>query len=209
MSSELKILQVDATEFADVTEFSMGVFRLTASLEGQVHEVFALHDGTAVPIAPVSNLYSGTHLRTGTSPPAARKKAKVLLPATSSVSGVALVLKGVPLAVPRAATVTLYRYIRGRKDRKYQSGQLQSGTYLTTVLDRGYANSGLAAVGRYALPSAFPPDNVFEYTLAGTTLADIGTVLPNFGEAGGGVEVLLTAVTSVIGAPVRTSLPEF
>jgi len=212
MSAELAILEVDPSELAGATEISMGVFRLRVSLEGQEHEVFALHDGTAIPVDFVAHLYSWAHGRKGTPPPVARKRAAILTTPAPPASGVALVLNGIPLSstVP-PPDVTLYRYIQGSKDHKYlpSTGQLQAGTYLTTELDRGYANSGLASVGRYALPIAFPPDNVLAYVLAGATLVDVGTVLPNFGEAGGGVEVKLKAPTSVIGTPIPTLLPKF
>jgi len=54
-------------------------------------------------------------------------------------------------------------------------------------------------VGRYALPIPVPASFVFEYELPGTmvlqggasqpTVLQVGTVQPNFGQAGGGVEV--------------------
>jgi hypothetical protein len=85
---------------------------------------------------------------------------------------------------------------------------LAKGTYLTTDRDRQYANTGFAVVGRYALPIPIPASNVFEYELpSGTTLA-IGTVLPNYGQAGGGVEIRTIADVAAVQS-VQPSIPEY
>jgi len=92
-----------------------------------------------------------------------------------------------------------YRYIWKPNDARFDKNknELLQGTYLTTENDRNYANTGFAAVGRYALPNPTPACYVFEYRLpAGTNLL-VGTVCPNFGQAGGGVEVRLVSNTSV------------
>ena len=80
-------------------------------------------------------------------------------------------------------------------------GSVQPGTYVTTATDAVQVPSGLAAVARYALPNATAA--VFQFTLRpprGTAIR-CGTVTPDFGEAGGGVEVLLTE-----GAPSNSAL---
>jgi hypothetical protein len=52
------------------------------------------------------------------------------------------------------------------------------------------------AVGRYALPLPIPALHVVEYRLPAGTVIRAGTAAPSFGQAGGGVEVCLTAVTA-------------
>jgi|SRR5215210_521809 len=88
MSDKLVVLELDPGKLAEATEISMGVFRLRVSLEGQEHEVFALHDGTAIPVDFVVDLYSGAHARSGTPPPAARKRAAILTTSAPPASGV-------------------------------------------------------------------------------------------------------------------------
>ena len=94
------------------------------------------------------------------------------------------------------------RYSAFRNDLRINSdGSVQPGTYVTTATDAGVVPSGLAAVARYALPNKTPA--VFRFTVSppdGTAIR-CGTVTPNFGEAGGGVEVFLTN-----GAPANSAL---
>jgi hypothetical protein len=102
-------------------------------------------------------------------------------------------------AVPLVASDILkkdtnfYRFLSSASDPRYIAGQLTAGTYLTTVRDKRYANSGFATVGRYALPIPLPASYVRKYTLPKGTVINVGTVGPMFGQAGGGVEVQLPA----------------
>lgn len=98
-------------------------------------------------------------------------------------------------AIPLLGMITLkyatnfYRYTGSPVDPCFDGTELSLGTYLTPANDIGYANTGFAAVGRYALPIPVPASYQHLYQLdAGTTLR-IGTVLPNYGQSGGGVEV--------------------
>lgn len=87
--------------------------------------------------------------------------------------------------------------------------ELSKGTYLTTALDKIYANTGFAVVGRYALPVPLPATYCIQYEVPKGTQLKAGTVAPNFGQAGGGVEVLLnddTVNVKLIGLHV---LPDF
>ncbi|GCC53503.1 hypothetical protein SanaruYs_37480 [Chryseotalea sanaruensis] len=111
---------------------------------------------------------------------------------------------GVPASFPLIKEYTLqsptifYRIIaHGPADFRYNNGQLSPNTYLTTILDKGYANTGFAVVGRYALPVPLPGRYCIEYEVPAGTVIKSGTVAPNFGQAGGGVEVLLTSKTKV------------
>ena len=73
-------------------------------------------------------------------------------------------------------------------------GSLVPGTYATTQTDYEKAvPSGLAAVGRYALPCRLPAMYVWRIHPPPRTVVAYGTVLANFGLAGGGVEALFPA----------------
>lgn len=95
-----------------------------------------------------------------------------------------------------AADTIFYRCLSSAIDHRYIAGSLTAGTYLTTSLDHGYANSGFATVGRYALPLPLPASRVHQYELKAGTSIKVGTVAPMFGQAGGGVEIQLPATTS-------------
>ncbi|HEY6320411.1 MAG TPA: hypothetical protein VJA16_02505 [Thermoanaerobaculia bacterium] len=118
-------------------------------------------------------------------------------------------------AVPLLGTATLgaptplYRYTGSPNDLRFTNGSLAQGSYLTTELDRGYANSGFAAVGRYALPLPVPASFVHVYVLPQGTTLRVGTALPSFGQAGGGVEVKLTANATPVVPPWRLQLEDF
>ena len=75
-------------------------------------------------------------------------------------------------------------------DPRLRSGVLVPGTYLTSGEDLKLVNTGFGIVGRYALPSPFPASHVAECRPAAGETFNIGTTRPNFGQAGGGVEVL-------------------
>lgn len=96
-------------------------------------------------------------------------------------------------------TTNFYRYLRSPVDFRHDKAkqELSADTYLTTDSDRAYTNTGFAAVGRYALPIPVPAIHVFMYQLPQGTTVRIGTVQPNFGQAGGGVEVQLVKDTRV------------
>ena len=69
------------------------------------------------------------------------------------------------------------------------NGSLLAGSYATTLNDSQLITSGLGAVGRYALPSPAPAVYLYEIRPPQQTHILCGTVHPNFGQAGGGVEV--------------------
>lgn len=105
-------------------------------------------------------------------------------------------------AFPLIATYTLknaavfHRYIKSGNDPNFNGIQLKSGTYLTSTKDSNHATSGFGAVGRYALPIPLPASHVIQYELPQGTKIEIGTVAPNFGQSGGGVEVRLPKSTA-------------
>lgn len=82
-----------------------------------------------------------------------------------------------------------YRLSAFKDDKRINTdGSVTPGTYCTSDNDFKMTPSGLAAVGRYALPSPLPAIHVFLITPPPKTKVAYGTVRPNFGMAGGGVE---------------------
>lgn len=81
------------------------------------------------------------------------------------------------------------RYSAFANDRRINGdGSVTAGTYATTENDSSLVPSGLAAVGRYALPNRNPA--AFRFMLQPPSGAPIrcGACSPKFGHAGGGVE---------------------
>jgi hypothetical protein len=68
-------------------------------------------------------------------------------------------------------------------------GSVREGTYATTLTDMKVTPSGAAAVGRYALPDRLPAVYVYRIIPPPKTPVFFGTVTPNYGLCGGGVEV--------------------
>lgn len=83
-----------------------------------------------------------------------------------------------------------FRYSPFPKDRRVRKdGGFTAGTYATTLNDASMVPSGFAAVGRYALPSTLSAQFLYPLLTAASPVY-VGTATPNFGQAGGGVEVL-------------------
>ena len=72
---------------------------------------------------------------------------------------------------------------------------LSASTYVTTSNDAVHVNSGFSVVARYALPLPLAANHRIEYKIPKGTMIQVGTVAPNFGQAGGGVEVFLPETT--------------
>jgi hypothetical protein len=88
-------------------------------------------------------------------------------------------------SIPRS----YYRFSTYVRDKRVDNRGFRPGTYATTYSDLHFVPSGYAAVGRYALPN--PASARFVYQIVTQTVPIlIGTATPNFGQAGGGVEVL-------------------
>lgn len=83
-----------------------------------------------------------------------------------------------------------YRFSAAPRDKRIKpDGSFVPGTYATTFADLHFVPSGYAAVGRYALPNPASARFVFQI-LTWDRPTKMGTATPNFGQAGGGVEVL-------------------
>lgn len=109
--------------------------------------------------------------------------------------------------IPRNRLHGYYRYSAFCHDKRVQpSGDFIPGTYATTYADMHFVPSGYAAVGRYALPNPASACNLFQIvTYDRPTL--IGTATPNFGQAGGGVEVLFgSGATNEVGSSFRITV---
>lgn len=78
-------------------------------------------------------------------------------------------------------------YARVRDPRIRADGRVDKETYFTTYNDIRMVPSGLAAVGRYALPA--PASAQFMFPVMSNAPYRMGTALPHFGQSGGGVEV--------------------
>ncbi len=89
-----------------------------------------------------------------------------------------------------------------------QDGSILAGTYATTLVDATVVPSGLAAVARYALPNPWPALYAFDFSASAGTSIFCGTVAPQFGQSGGGVEVFFPdeLPANTVGRPRR--LPE-
>jgi hypothetical protein len=98
-----------------------------------------------------------------------------------------------------------FRYTSTQQDRRYVGGTIKADTYLTSISDHQFANTGFGAVGRYAIPLPMPASYLHDYTLPPSITLRVGTVGPQFGQAGGGVEVRTTA--DVAGVTCNSSAP--
>jgi len=103
---------------------------------------------------------------------------------------------------------TFYRFISSEIDHRYINGELSANTYVTTTNDAIHINSGFSVVARYALPLPLPANHRIEYKLPKGTKIQVGTVAPNFGQSGGGVEILIPEKT--LASQISTSeIPDF
>jgi len=84
-----------------------------------------------------------------------------------------------------------YRFISSDNDFRYKDGTLSAETYVTTANDAVHVNTGFSVVARFALPLPLPANNRIKYEIPKGTKIQVGTVAPNFGQAGGGVEIFL------------------
>jgi len=104
------------------------------------------------------------------------------------------IMRNQPLvsASSSAGRKAYFRFSAFRNDRRVEpDGSFKKGTYATTLSDYSMVPNGYSAVGRYALPNPMPACFVFPLVTDSSPIY-VGTAVPNFGQAGGGVEVLFT-----------------
>lgn len=185
----------------------------------------AYQDGAALPLYSDPVFYCVDDLLAGLSVPTLRATAPAFTIQQNFPNRFSAVVALLAAAVPPAYTgttgafpliashtlpvVTIFRrYLATARDPRFVGGQLTAGTYLTSQLDAAHADSGFGAVGRYALPIPLPVNHVVQYELPAGTTIDVGTVAPNFGQSGGGVEIHLPNDTPA--RPVGTLiLPDY
>lgn len=100
-------------------------------------------------------------------------------------------VSGPPLGLSKSRRpMNYYRFSASPTDKRVDRyGNYLPGTYATTYADFHLVPSGFAAVGRYALPNPASARFLFQITTYDRPTY-MGTATPNFGQAGGGVEVL-------------------
>jgi hypothetical protein len=89
-----------------------------------------------------------------------------------------------PMEQPRM----FFRFHAKEQDPRVKDGKFARGTYATTFNDLRMVPSGLAAVGRYALP--IPESGRYVRSIVTNVEHKMGTSLPRFSQSGGGVEVM-------------------
>ena len=89
-----------------------------------------------------------------------------------------------------------------------EDNSLAPGSYATTKTDLTIVPSGLAAVGRFALPTRISARYVFRITPGEGVKIFYGTVIPNHGLCGGGVEVFFPDGTDPSTVDIWKPLPE-
>ena len=94
-------------------------------------------------------------------------------------------------------------------DRRFSAGQIIQNTYLTSFNDQQFVNSGFGAVGRYAMPLPLPASYKHQYTFPAGIRLLVGTVAPQFGQAGGGVEVKTTSSVSGVVHDVTNTINDY
>jgi hypothetical protein len=91
-----------------------------------------------------------------------------------------------------------WRFCWQKRDPRIHNGRLDTGAYVASHLDRQFVNTGLGAVGRYALPNYYPAIYAAELEPRPGTGFLAGTVRPANGQAGGGVEAILDKPARVV-----------
>ena len=107
------------------------------------------------------------------------------------------------------ATDYFYRVTAYLDDKRIRPDKsLAPESYSTTDTDLTVVPSGLAAVGRFALPTRISARHVFEITPGKGVRILFGTVIPNYGLCGGGVEVFFPDGTGPGTVWYKRTLPE-
>jgi hypothetical protein len=102
------------------------------------------------------------------------------------------------------------RYSAFLNDRRIgPGGSLLPGTYATSKTDARLAATGYGAVGRYALPNPRAAIHRFDIVVPVGTSGLVGTVVPAFGQAGGGVEIEFTGGAPSGSVQSSTRIPEY
>ena len=108
-----------------------------------------------------------------------------------SISSPSSLIKSTVLPVSRV----FHRYSAYHPDRRVDplSGDLLPGSYAVPESEVAFLPTGIAAVGRLALPVSLPACHHYVLEAQAGTSVRFGTVAPAFGQAGGGVEAFFAA----------------
>lgn len=123
--------------------------------------------------------------------------------------GVSAALHGSPpFPAVTPSPTTFVRYSAFARDpRVSPTGVTAPGTYFTSIADSHEVPSGLAAVGRYALPVPRPAIYRRDLIVPSSTPFLFGSVTPAFGRSGGGVEIELHQGAQAQSWTMRTITP--
>jgi hypothetical protein len=219
----MKVLKFneDSVHFlSNVPEAGMDFYLVTGNLDrfaGSI-TVAVRSNGLALPIEPIDEIYSLQNMIEGLTMPTdelptamtgiatAAGVVRVTLPSGYMVAvGAHQLLSSITLSDP----ARFFRYTSSPTDGRFSAGQLDSDTYLTTIKDQQFVNSGFGAVGRYALPLPMPASYEHDYTLPTGTQLLVGTVAPQFGQSGGGVEAKTISIVSGVTRHPTTPLDDY
>ncbi|HEX8318886.1 hypothetical protein [Longimicrobium sp.] len=204
----LQLAGVSQAKLAGLPESGMGYVLASALLPDDRSESLVIVGGNdyVIPLEPHPRFFSLADLLAGQPFPSIVPRVVTVALTAPAAHNVATLPAGyLPVAGAIALLGTImvssktrfYRYTGTVGDRRFSGTHLAVDTYLTTEADQTYANTGFAAVGRYALPIPVPASYVHVYDLPVGTSLLVGTVLPNYGQAGGGVEVKTLASAGI------------
>lgn len=199
----------------EMGEFGMDFWIVVASWDSNREQsvvVAVRGDGHAMPEGVVEDFYSLDNMLAGQSLPqdiqTIMATFSVTLPPGYLMARGAHKLLG---STTLAHDTRFSRYTSSPIDGSFDipSRQINQDTYLTSINDQQFVNSGFGAVGRYALPLPIPASYQHDYTLPAGTKLLVGTVAPYFGQAGGGVEVKTISRVSGVSANATTNLSDY
>ena len=219
----MKVLKFneDSVHFlSSVPEAGMDFYLVTGSSDRVARSITVAvrGNGLALPIEPTEEIYSLQNMLEGLTIPTdelltamagivtAAGVVRVTLPSGYMAAVGAHQLLG---SITLSHLTRFFRYTSSPADGRFSAGQLNSDTYLTTFNDQQFVNSGFGAVGRYALPLPMPASYKHEYTLPAGTRLLVGTVAPQFGQSGGGVEAKTISIVSGVTQHSTTSLDDY
>lgn len=126
----------------------------------------------------------------------------------ASLAPLSSLVKATVLSHPRR----FHRFSPFNPDRRVNpiSGDFAPGTYACPESEVPFVPTGFAAVGRFALPSPSAASHHYVIDAGAGTPVLFGTVVPAFGQAGGGVEALFPGGATNLASPAvpPTMIPD-
>ena len=217
----LKLGAATLEQLHEVVEFGMDFYVVQAesnnsSINGPY---FIRSNGIAIPRNSENRIYDFDDLVAGNQFPINEEGIELTYIKPMDIKALSIML---PLgyvqtrgAYPLLGTTTLaydtrfIRFTSSSTDQRFINGNLLAGTYLTSVNDALLVNTGFGVVGRYALPLPVSAKYKHDYIFPKGTVLQVGTVAPNYGQAGGGVEVYTTSNVSIVHAHQQPALDDY